>query len=747
MVGAAHRDSMGREKGWRSKEERVVHSMTQDPKVPAAVERFVKQLVVTNKAVVLYPAASSIPKENATHAVELLKAILQDVPEVRFSVLKDGLYHDGLMVFEGQPAFEYFAQELYHRNVSEVRFHSGMTAEDLIAFLGILQRAVDELCASGGIESCLWDAGVDAVTVREIVTRIVDAAAPVDMAELPPGESWPPERERIEEIIAAAIGGRPHDQRLLVRLVGDSAALTGYMRETLVGRGRDPHEVMREIKFAELARSAANSEPGQRDELQRSLASAILDLEPDLRRMLIAERLLPEARSDDSIAAVVRQMDIDEVSRMLVEGLAGDAASIEGLARAIRNLAAISMADRESVLHSAGAAMRSEGTTEEVIDAVFEAVAPSRLQVTGDVPESAETESAESILKLVNLASGSAAGRFDEEPDIMRLQEESRLGISDADVVGALVTIVSSDARHSNFASVMVLIEDSIGLLIDRGEFVAAADAAEALVGALDDPSVSEERRLRLENAMAALSRTAELTEVSKALRMFKSGTPEHTGCTRLLAALGSRAIGPLLEVLADEPDMTSRKTLVDLVSQTVGFRVDDLGERVSDGRWYFVRNVVAILGKTRNPEALPYLRRTMRHTDARVRRETIRALTGVQDRMASEMLIACLEDPDTQNVQLAARFLGSGQVRGAVPALEQVARGEGRGNREVGPRVEAIEALARLGSTQSVPLLEQLASKRTLIGASRTRELSAAAGRALRMIAAGPGPDRGVDA
>ena len=37
--------------------------------VPASVERLLKQLVVTLKAVLLYPPASSIPRENADEAI------------------------------------------------------------------------------------------------------------------------------------------------------------------------------------------------------------------------------------------------------------------------------------------------------------------------------------------------------------------------------------------------------------------------------------------------------------------------------------------------------------------------------------------------------------------------------------------------------------------------------------------------------------------------------------------------------
>ncbi|MDP2233501.1 MAG: hypothetical protein Q8K89_07685, partial [Actinomycetota bacterium] len=66
----------------------------------------------------------------------------------------------------------------------------------------------------------------------------------------------------------------------------------------------------------------------------------------------------------------------------------------------------------------------------------------------------------------------------------------------------------------------------------------------------------------------------------------------------------------------------------------------------------------------------------------------------------------------------------------------EQVARGEGRGNRDVGPRTEAIEALGRIAAPESVALLESLAGKRMILGRASVRELKAAAEQALRTMA-----------
>jgi HEAT repeat protein len=159
------------------------------------------------------------------------------------------------------------------------------------------------------------------------------------------------------------------------------------------------------------------------------------------------------------------------------------------------------------------------------------------------------------------------------------------------------------------------------------------------------------------------------------------------------------------------------------------------LGACVSDSRWYFVRNVVAILASTKSSAVLMYLERTLRHPDARVRRETVRGLSGINDRLAIDMLVASLSDEDVQNVQLAARYLGDSGARGALPGLEAVARGEGRGSRDTGPRVEAIEALGRLGFAEALPTLESLAGKRSLLGGGRGKELRVSAEAAIASI------------
>lgn len=695
--------------------------------VPPVIERFVKQLVVTYKAVCLYPPASTIPRDNAYAAVVALRDALQTEPELRLVVTKDGLTWEGTVVFPRQSAFTSFARDLYNHNLMDVRFHSGAEPKDLTSFLAVLKDDAVDVRAAGGFELRLWEQGVDAITVTLTHVTLRDAEAgavsdsPVTMAE-------------IDGAIAAALAGE-RDNRVLGRTLGDRTAVRDYLARAYAGASED-ESPFGDRTVNELARLVAEMPAAERPHLLESLAQAIMDLPPDARHTLVAEHLLADARGDDAVAAVVRQLDVDEVCQVLVEGLQDSRESLEGMARAIRNLAMISIADREDVVNAAGAAMRGAGLSGEAIDEVLEMAHPSRLAVVQGAPAAAATERPpDPIFELLDLAPLQKEVIGEGDPMIDALRTEARRGITDGDVTAALVTLVNIEVRETPFGQMMSLLEDSLDLLIDRGEIEVAADVVVALIATAQNPTLSDSQRERLQRAVTRLARPHEVRAVVNALRLYPPESSEHKAAERLLDTMGSLVIEPLLDILADEPDMSARKSLVDLMAGIAADYIPEFGAHLSDSRWFVARNVVTILGSTKRSAALPYLERTLRHADSRVRRETIRALSTIHDRLSAEMLRAALADDDAQNVQLAARYLGATGEHSAIPALELVAKGEGRGNREVSARVEAIEALGRLGARESMPVLEALAGKRSIIGAARAREIRAAAESAIHRI------------
>ncbi len=705
------------------------------PRVEPVIERLVKALVVTAKAVTLYPPASSIPRDTAQEAAAILGQALEERHEVRLVVTKQGIYHNDVLLFAGESAYGAFALELYSRKLAEVRFHSGTTAKDIMSFLSLLSHSPEDLEAAGGFEARLWDRGVGTITVREARITLVDAEAVVGGEE----ESGPDglSRSGIDEILAGAYGGRSRDQLTIARLLGDRGTVSSYLTSTYTSSGVTSNLLGAGERFAEFAEIAYAAGEAERSPLMGSLGEAFGDLDPSLKRALLVEQILPEARTNGALAAFVQQMDVNELCEVIVADMDAGSVHRQGLARAIRNLSLISMSSRGDIVSAAGTAMRGVGFDEKTISEVTEMALPSRLTVreqAGGTP-AAETPAA-AIFRLIDLAPTDSGGASTvEQSDLTALRVEARRGITDGDVIMTSVSLVTMDPSDSHFSSAMAILEDSLDMLIERGDIDIAADAADALSAAADNEALSQEQRTRLRKAIGRFTRPEDIRTVAHSLRIYEPGTVEYRAAQRILGALGPLAIEPMLEQLADEPDMAVRKSLVDLLCSMAPAYVAELGVHVTDPRWYVARNVVKILGSTRSSSALPFLERTVRHPEPRVRREVVRALSVIPDRAAQELLVAALSDEDAQNVQLAARYLGAADVRGAIPALEQVARGEGMGSRATGPRVEAIEALGRLKATQSLHTLEYIVGKRSILGAGKARELRAAAEAAIARI------------
>ena len=685
-------------------------------RVPAEVEALLKQLLVTYKAVMLYPPSSNIPRENGDMVAEQLKQIVATRPEVTLVVAKDQLLFEDAVVFPGQPAFSALAQEFYNRGVADMRFHAGASGQDFVAFLSLLRVSPAEIASGGGFETRLWDQIVDTITVTDARLQVRDEIA------LEPLEDRV-EAAEVERVLEDHLAGKPIERRVLVRVVGNSSAVGTYLRQQLAGAGGG--EGLDAVRLKELAHIAAEQAASERSALFAAIAEAIDSLDPPAKRALLIDYALPEARTDDALATIVRRVDVDEVCRMLVEGLGASSTSRDGFVRAVRTLAMISASDRSDVLNAAGAAMRGAGMSDPDVGEVLEAASPTRLTISAGAAAPREEKDAEAIFGLMDLAPLKQWGS-EGDPALQALEREARQGATDGDIVATLVALATVAPDSDRWAAVMSVLEDSLELLVARGEFDVASDAAQAFRIASANEAFSPVQRNRLKDAIGLLTRPDDVRALTKALRVFEPDSDAHLAALRLLGLLGDSAIDPLFVLLADEPDMSTRKSLVELLSELAGHHVDRVVSHLSDPRWYVVRNVVTVLRATKDPSVVHHLSRTLRHPDPRVRRESIRALVGITDRAASNLLVSALTDEDAQNVQLAARYLGLARVQGAVPALMQVARGEGKGNRDIAPRVEAVEALGRMGSPEALAVVSDLAAKRVLKG--QPREVRAAA-------------------
>jgi HEAT repeat protein len=190
--------------------------------------------------------------------------------------------------------------------------------------------------------------------------------------------------------------------------------------------------------------------------------------------------------------------------------------------------------------------------------------------------------------------------------------------------------------------------------------------------------------------------------------RLGKSKSEEERGELRgVLLALGAEVVTPLVRSLVGASDLSARRAYRDALVELDRVGVPLLEDMIGDERWFVVRNMVGILGEIRSADAPEHFARTIRHSDVRVRRETIIALSKFGGDEAVQQLIVGLGDAEPSLRSAAALGLGLTKAGTAVnPLIKRL--GDETDQEAV---IEILRALGRIGDPRAVAPLAERAS------------------------------------
>jgi hypothetical protein len=201
------------------------------------------------------------------------------------------------------------------------------------------------------------------------------------------------------------------------------------------------------------------------------------------------------------------------------------------------------------------------------------------------------------------------------------------------------------------------------------------------------------------------------------------------------LKMLPWQAITPLVIALGELAHFPARKAVCRALAELSGDKVELLARGVDDPRWYVVRNVVSILGKVNNPKAMGYLRRTIRHQDIRVRKETLISAAKVGTEEAHDFLILALNDEDEKMQIMALKELVQKKVAKAYNQIEKIVLDKDFKERSSDQIKEFLEAMAQLGGEKAFDALNKMASQFSLLASEKQKRLKNYAVRALGYV------------
>ena len=161
-----------------------------------------------------------------------------------------------------------------------------------------------------------------------------------------------------------------------------------------------------------------------------------------------------------------------------------------------------------------------------------------------------------------------ARDRSEADAALAALQEEAARGITDGDVIsgdGLARRARHRDPRSSRRRCRCSRTRSTTSSRAVRSRWPPTPPSRWA--SAAKNPELTPEQRLRVEQAIDRFARPSDVRELARTMRVYPKGSSEYEAARRSSTCSAGRALKPLLENLADEPDMAARKSLVDLLS------------------------------------------------------------------------------------------------------------------------------------------------------------------------------------
>ena len=180
----------------------------------------------------------------------------------------------------------------------------------------------------------------------------------------------------------------------------------------------------------------------------------------------------------------------------------------------------------------------------------------------------------------------------------------------------------------------------------------------------------------------------------------------------RLAGPEGAEAFTALL---AEEPHRRIRIRMCEVLARVGVPAIPSLLSRLNDKRWFVVRNALYTLRKIGHASAFPAIVPVLEHPHPRVRVEAVRVAVHVGGAGARAPLLRRVHDPDTSVRRAAISAVGVPGNDTAVPELRKVLLGSGaRSEDDAEVQLETIRALASIGTSAALEVLEATVSRRT---------------------------------
>ncbi len=545
---------------------------------------------------------------------------------------------------------ERLAKLLFVHDIGELRLNAAVRVEDLTSVFEILTSDEEMVHDGGGAHVLVEMSGITSI-------RLVHRFATLE----PEDEVEPDRDDRVDRLLELAAD----PERFAAVLVEEAGNDAVRLAERFVSW------------YVEIYERLDRNDVAGREEVVRAFVEAFFYLPQPFQVPLVARFL--ESKDDKPCQNFLDQFSGHE--------LAGIAPQLDG-------------SSHERLMSYARVALdTADGRPEELL---------ALLQSASEVRE-ARMAVARRVEQLIRHDAGAASDAVSGQ--WLNSLHEQRPDPRDDFVTALSVLRELFGLEHldDRFRRLLRIWAGRVAMCIRTGDLAGANRWVE---GVLTDPPVGPERRAQLEKSLAEMA-TPKLLEILVG-HLEEEGGPNHDAALRLLETWGRPVADKLVERLSEEENPNRRRMLIDVLGSIARIDPEPLLSYLGDSRWYVVRNLAMILGKSGRPEVAGRVKSLMRHDDHRVRVEALRALPPLLGDASVTTTLAGLSDEHPRVRQASLALLRNSEH----PRVEDALLAAFAASMDGEELDRLADVLMRRGSAKVLAGLADHANRRVLLSA-----------------------------
>ncbi|HAD04045.1 MAG: hypothetical protein A2005_07020 [Desulfuromonadales bacterium GWC2_61_20] len=608
-------------------------------------------------------------------------------------VARHGFIHDGIFVDRANAIFQKLANHIFMHGVASIKVHKSVSEFEIVTFLRLIGRKPAETWDEGGLRECLEVRRIDNIEVVELTEhnfRLLDEGAG--------GEGGAAaEQSDLWDRFALSIFQRQRGGTAPASAAApDPAELARETSTYLESQASDDKQrFLREVTNFLVSLQHENIRIYRSKALEK-LTGFVNHLSPDLKRMFLRNVFNLNLRADFAEGFFSALSD-----DLIIDALKSAATGKSYVPPVVLNLLGKLARNRE-LLPADSPLLRGEGS-EEI-------EAKTRELFKADEFEKYVPENYRNTLLQLLRSDKLEGGMVEGLARLKATLQDERLEEHTGRVV---VYILGHDADERHLPGLFGTLKTRLETYADAGDYIAINDILQ----------LCEERGSVSDRAIMRILASPELmTRILGGARNF--GKEKFASLRTLIAAVGYPFVELILDRLANENNRAVRYFYMECLRGLGPVVAERAGQRLTDGRWYYLRNLLFLLRELGDPSLAGKVRPFFDHPHAKVRHEAIKTGLSFHDAAAQGVLLEQLEAEEAGAVTAAVIMARMSRDRRVIARLIALLEENKLFRYDLELKRAVVTTLVEIDPELVFPALQRVLASRNLLHARQHAEL-----------------------